>query len=369
MPVCPFCQAELAMPNLPCQGCGKRMSDHPSLREGKSYSVRPSVRTSGSMGAVRAPAGSGGKPIPFGVMVPDLELAIRPAQPKRLTSSPRLTPPREEAAGGAARPSTPSPQPGAGVGPATDPGVGGAVFDEDDIFAPSSGLSAPLELDRVPSPTPGKGAQAPLAPLSLRPLGASSSRALGLSMASTASGFADTDEAIALADYGEKPTSLWQAPLYAYRVKTRQMELRQQLAERRSDLARARQAEEEAKIAFAERARPVAERAGAFRFALDAIVSAEGLMLQRDGALSVETASHRSRLSVIDERVAGLERELVTAKAEEREVEVNLAEAEAIRQRAEVKLKRAEIEVRNAAARVEGGGVQGGSPKRAGPAR
>jgi hypothetical protein len=175
-------------------------------------------------------------------------------------------------------------------------------------------------------------------------------------------------EAVSLADYGESPTSLWQAPLYAYRVKTRQAELRRQLAERRVDLARARQAEEDAKLAFAERARPIAEKAGAFQRGLEAIATHERLMVQRDGALSVEMDAHERRLSVIDERVLGLESELVTAKADEHELEEKLAGAEAVRQRAEAKLRRAEIEVRNAGSLADmARAAQRAQAKRAGP--
>ena len=53
MPVCPFCQADIAMPNLPCAGCGKLMRDHPSLSAGKHSSVQPVGRTSGQVAAVR----------------------------------------------------------------------------------------------------------------------------------------------------------------------------------------------------------------------------------------------------------------------------------------------------------------------------
>jgi hypothetical protein len=168
---------------------------------------------------------------------------------------------------------------------------------------------------------------------------------------------ADALEATVLADYGESPTRLWQAPIYAYRVRTRQAELRRQLAERRADLARARQVEEDAKLAFAERARPIAEKAPEFKQALEPIAAHERLMLDRDGALSAEMDAHKGRLSVIDERVVGLHAELVIAKAEEHEIERSLAEAEAVRQRAETRLKRAEIEVRNAALLADAAGA------------
>jgi hypothetical protein len=378
MPVCPYCQTELALPNLPCQSCGNHPHDHPSLREGKSYSVRPSARTSGSMEAVRAPALKASE-------VPELELADRrvpkrpaspagkplapPATEGALVKAPSLGPPAPGGprrlsstagmvASGSSRPAAAG---SVAIG-AVNPGVGGAVFDEDDIFAPGGGLSAPLELDMESRPSAGVGIQGgTLAPVSPSPVSAPRVAGVGsgrypsgrpVAVASD-KGFADATEAAILADYGESPTRLWQAPLYAYRVRTRQAELRRQLSERRADLARARQVEEDAKLAFAERARPIAEAAGAFKQALHPIATHERLMLERDGALSAEMDAHKGRLSVIDERVQGLLAELEAAKADEHELEQRLAEAEAVRQRAETKLKRAEIEVRNAAKLAE----------------
>jgi chromosome segregation ATPase len=178
---------------------------------------------------------------------------------------------------------------------------------------------------------------------------------------------ADGAEAAAVADYGDSPESWWQAPLYAYRVKTRQAELRRQLKERQTDLARARQAEEQATVAFADRARHAALKVEAFAQHLEPIATREKLMLERDGALSAEMEAHRARLLVIDDRIAGLSAELAEAKAEERQIEEKLAEAEGIRQRADAKLKRAEIEIRNASSLADAAGAaQRETAKRAG---
>jgi nucleotide-binding universal stress UspA family protein len=388
MPVCPFCQTDLPMPNLPCRNCGKRMADHPSLAEGKSYSVKPAVRTSGPMEAVRvrAPTPMASQAAPASGSqsgeVPELELATRHA-PKRKAEAPGdfgkapSLPP-------AALPKKPAPARAKGNaapgGAVSIPGVGGAVFEEDDIFAPAGG-GGPLELDTSgpPSMPKPKEAQRPTPPLpggspsgshrspssgGQAPL-ASSSGASGALTASAGGGMAlekpeltaDQAEAASLADYGESPSSWWQTPLYAYRVKTRQAELRRQLKERQEDLARARQAEEGAKIAFADRARPVARKVEALVRVLEPIQNAENLMVQRDGMLSAEVEAHKGRLAVIDERIAGLSAELVEAKAEERQIEEKLAEAEAIRQRADAKLKRAEIEIRNASSLADAAGA------------
>jgi hypothetical protein len=394
MPVCPFCQTDLPMPSLPCRNCGRRMADHPSLAEGKSYSVKPDAPdapvTRVTRGA-RAPA----RPVAAASLspdlalspqdVPELQLATRhaPKPPKPAVSSPSGPSSDGRAQPGTASkaPSLPPPlpkkpkPPGARAPVTAIPGVGGAVFDDDDVFAPAGG-GAPLELDTGTPPTSAPNQVAPLsAPVrasSLAPregpqkeLALPAERALQTGPSHEL--IAGDSEAASLADYGDPPASWWQAPLYAYRVKMRQSELRRHLAERKSDLARARQVEEEAKLAFADRARAVAKNVEAYARPLAAIDTAERLMMDRDGVLSAEMEAHKGRLAVIDERVVGLGAELAEARAEERKLEESLAEAEAIRQRAEAKLKRAEIEIRNASSLVDqAAAAQRDSAKRAG---
>src|SRR5580700_8900229 len=123
MPVCPFCQADIAMPSLPCAACGKLMRDHPSLSAGKHSSVQPAARGIGQAAAARPPADDGAGP--------ELDLSARHA-PKPVVKAPSLPP--------AAAPRKPTAPRSLASGSATPakpvqaPGVGGAVFDEDDIF-------------------------------------------------------------------------------------------------------------------------------------------------------------------------------------------------------------------------------------------
>jgi len=334
------------------------MRDHPSLAAGQGYSVKPVARGSGQREAVRPERAE-----PEADAAPELELSSRHA-PKPVAKAPSLPP-----AAPARKPTAPrtlgasSPAP---AKPVDAPGVGGAVFDEDDIFSNSGGAGAAIELEMpvggpgvgVASSPPGRALAsspaAPMVPAARAPL------------ADAPEPSDDDAEARALADYGNSPSTFWQAPLYAYRVKTRQSELRRQLAERKSDLDRAAKAAEQAEVAFAERARPIAERLDGYSEVLAPIDKAERLMMERDGALSAELEAHKGRLAVIDERVHGLAVELETAKAEEREIEAKLADADAIRQRAEAKLKRAEIEIRSATQVAEAGGVKVAPARRAG---
>ena len=355
MPVCPFCQADIAMPNLPCAGCGKLMRDHPSLSAGKHSSVQPAARGSGQVVAVRA--------LPSDGEGPELDLSSRHA-PKPVVKAPSLPPasvPRKPSA-----PRTLGSSAAAPAKPVQAPGVGGAVFDEDDIFSPGGGAGEAIELE-MPLGGPGAGLSGAPAVKTLAPAPQASMVPLARGPLGNAHDPSDEEsEARALADYGDSPDSFWQAPLYAYRVKTRQSELRRQLGERKADLARAKKSEEQAQVAFAERARPIATRLEGYSQVLAPIASAENVMMQRDGALSADLDSHKGRLAVIDERVHGFSVELDTAKAEERDIEAKLTEADAIRQRAEAKLKRAEIEIRSATAVAESGGVKVGPARRAG---
>jgi hypothetical protein len=382
MPVCPFCQTDLAMPNLPCPACGKRMTDHPSLAEGKSYSVKPAGRTSGAMDAVRS------RPAPAFANqneAPELEFSPRHAPKARAgdgaspNKAPSLPPLAAKKPSPARAPVVSAPPAarasGSSGGAMAIPGVGGAVFEEDDIFGSGGGGAGPLELDTAGPPV--ASFQATSTPPAHAPgmQGASGATPMGSGRPATplSAGLvsqprvalsphvldADADEAAALADYGDTPESWWQAPLYAYRVKTRQAEIRRQLAERQADLARARQAEEEARIAFADHGRSAAARVDVYAQPLAAIAKAEEHMLARDGALAAEVQAHNARLAVIDERVAGLSAELAEVKAEERQIEEKLTDAEAIRQRADAKLKRAEIEIRNAQALVDSASTAG----------
>jgi hypothetical protein len=332
------------------------MRDHPSFSSGQSYSVKPVKRTSGSMGAVQVSTADAG--------APELELSVRHAPKPAAPKPPSLAPPA---------PKKPSPPRTLGSGSGAPPkaiaapGAGGAVFDEDDIFSPGGGAGEAIELDMMPG-GPGPGVTSSPAAVKPTPSAPAPTVPDGRgTMGKAPERLIEDSESRVLADYGESPTSFWQAPLYLYRVKTRQSELRRQLGERKLDLARATKTEEQARIAFAERARPTAETLDGYSEVLAPIGKAEGLMTERHGALSADVEAHKARLAVIDERVRGLSVELDAAKAEEREIEVKLAEADGIRQRADAKLKRAEIEIRNATTAAEAGGVKLGPARRAGP--
>jgi hypothetical protein len=330
----------------------------------------PPKPPSGVASPSAAPRGAGGPA--FGER--DLTSA---GAPELSLGSPR---PSSGALKPAPKPAAPSPAAPAKPAPAFILGVGGAEFDDDDAFS-GDGPGMKLELDdgpsvsRAPAPmtshAPGfdddEGDQAPHGSSSAlvsvsRSVAGGAPRAMSgaprEALAPTPEESAEDAEARAFGDYGPAPRSWWQAPIYTYRVKMRQAELRRMLVERKADAAKAAQAEEDTLVDFGERARAVAVKEGSYGKALDAITAAEKIMRERDTALAGDTDAHKERLAVIDERIAKLEGELSVAKSEERRIEGEMAEVEAQKQRAEAKMKRAEIEIRNVSSRGDG-------PKRA----
>ena len=162
----------------------------------------------------------------------------------------------------------------------------------------------------------------------------------------------DPFEVKALADYGDPPEAWWKAPLYAYRVLTRRPELRKLAAAKTREAERTRGAHEDALAAFAEVARPQAEKLGAYAGALDQVRAAEMVLRQRDATLAAEADAHKQRAAQFEAKLAELEAQLAQMQIEERAIAGELAESDALLKRAEARAKHAEIEIRNALAEV-----------------
>jgi hypothetical protein len=161
-----------------------------------------------------------------------------------------------------------------------------------------------------------------------------------------------------LADYGDPPRSWLQAPMYAWRILRRRRELRAALVGRRAEAERASVELHDALVAFAERARPAAEKHSSYAAVLEDLSRAEGVLRSRDQVLAAEHDAHAARLSQVDARLAKLESELAQTEAEERVAVAELTAAQGALAREEAKLKRAEVELR-AALQRETGGVPG----------
>jgi hypothetical protein len=151
-----------------------------------------------------------------------------------------------------------------------------------------------------------------------------------------------------LADYGEPPGHWLLSALYAWKVLARQRGIKAALAGRRDEAARATAALEDALVAFAERAKPAAEKREAYAPLLAEAESAEGTLRSRDAVLAADQKAHSARLAAVESRVATLEAELQGAQSSERALVAELASSQGALGRAEAKLKRAESELRAA---------------------
>jgi hypothetical protein len=162
-------------------------------------------------------------------------------------------------------------------------------------------------------------------------------------------------DARVLADYGEPPRGALQSPLYAWRVLKRQRELKTAHGARRVEAEHAASVLEDALVAFAARARPVAEKQAAYAGVLEDLQRAEDVLRSRDEVLAAEQDAQKARLAQVDARLAKLEEEVTQAHTDERMTAQELSSAQGALAREEAKLKRAEAELRAAQQREPGG--------------
>jgi hypothetical protein len=228
----------------------------------------------------------------------------------------------------------------------------GAVFEADDDAFGGGNLS--LELDVKPGAPVRGGAMAPTGlpmqqghvpsvhPPGFRPIAA------GVADRRPSEAPVATFEAKVLGAFGEPPKHFWQAPMYAWRVRTRLRELRHLLEERTKAAERAAAQLDQSLVALGQRARGTAERNPAYGRTLDTLRLHEATLRQRDSALMTEMDGHNRQLNVIDQKISEMQQQVAIAQAEERRIADELAMAQATIQRAEAKLKRLDIELRSA---------------------
>lgn len=156
----------------------------------------------------------------------------------------------------------------------------------------------------------------------------------------------DPSEIAILADYGDVPMAVQLTPAYAYRVFTRQRELKRQLASIAAECEHAH-LEREATLAELGRAtRPAAEKLAQFQRQFATLVELEQIATERGRALS----SINQQLSVqhgqLESELARISEQLSEQHQLEQEAERLYAERDASAQRADAKLKRLHIEIR-----------------------
>jgi hypothetical protein len=156
----------------------------------------------------------------------------------------------------------------------------------------------------------------------------------------------DAVELKLLANYGEPPTSVYSTPAYAYRVFTRQRELKRTLGPLDAKRAHA-EAERESTLAELARAvRPDAERIEQFRRLFAPLVELEQVASVRGQALTSVNAELTAQAGVLDAELGAIREQLAGEQARERDAQRVFDERDAAAKRAEAKLKRVHIETR-----------------------
>jgi hypothetical protein len=156
----------------------------------------------------------------------------------------------------------------------------------------------------------------------------------------------DPIELALVADYGPAPHSAHLTPAYAYRVFTRQRELRAQLVSLCAARDRA-ELEREALLAELARAvRPIAEPMPVFRRLFTPLFALEEVASQRGQALSSVNAELSAKSAAFEAELRQIAEQLAAQQALEQTALRAHAERDQLAQRAEAKLKRVHIEIR-----------------------
>ena len=156
----------------------------------------------------------------------------------------------------------------------------------------------------------------------------------------------DPVEVAILADYGSAPHSIHLTPVYAYRVFTRQRELKQQLASLSAERDRAELERESTLAELARTVRPIAEQLDGFRRFFTPLIELEQVASQRGQALSSINAELGAHSNTFDAELTQIAEQINAQQVLEQAAARVHAEREQLAQRAEAKLKRVHIEIR-----------------------
>jgi len=156
----------------------------------------------------------------------------------------------------------------------------------------------------------------------------------------------DPLELAILADYGPPPEAVPLTLAYAYRVFTRQRELKRQLIPLAAECERA-QFEREATLAeLARVVRPAAEQIPEFRRFFGPLLELEQVAAQRGQALTSINAQLGAESEQLDAELAQLAGQIEAEQRLESAAQSQLDDREANAKRADAKLKRVQIEMR-----------------------
>ncbi|MES1175476.1 MAG: hypothetical protein ABUL62_14235 [Myxococcales bacterium] len=156
----------------------------------------------------------------------------------------------------------------------------------------------------------------------------------------------DPVEIAILADYGDVPTAVQLTPAYAYRVFTRQRELKRQLVSIAAEHERAEHEREATLAELASTVRPAAEKVEQFRRLFAPLVELEQAAGKQGQALSSINQQSSAHSGQFDAELSQIAEQLRAEQQLEQDAIRVYDEREAAAKRAEAKLKRAHIEIR-----------------------
>lgn len=229
--------------------------------------------------------------------------------------------------------------------PVASAAVSAGVFDDDDFMGNSVGLELALggasEGDTPSAPGPSTIATAEA---SNWPTGRVAERTRLM---------LDPAELSLLARYGEPPTNALLTPAYAYRVFTRQRELKAELLPLERELRHADLARDHALAELARAVRPEAERVEQLKRLLGPLHEIEQIAASRGQALNAANAELTQQSNAIEGELGSIAEQLELALAAERDAQRAYDGESEIFRRAEAKLKRVQIEIRGVTQRAE----------------
>ncbi|MBI3201732.1 MAG: hypothetical protein HYZ29_09335 [Myxococcales bacterium] len=229
----------------------------------------------------------------------------------------------------------------AGEGTQSSGSYDGSSMDLDDGDA-AAGLSLELSSYRPPAPEGSVAPQAPAAPSAPSTTPGAPAPSLAPALPSVEA------SAVALvARYGPAPSAIYLAPLYAFRVLTRQRELRAELARLNGEIAAQDRKLDELLASLASDLRATLEGDSRFSAAYEPVRQLEGIAQERGAVLSQTNQQLDAQNAQLEQQLQAIQAQLPPLEAERDRAAAEVAEREAVLARVAAKQKRFLIEARS----------------------
>jgi hypothetical protein len=165
----------------------------------------------------------------------------------------------------------------------------------------------------------------------------------------------DAAELAKIAGYGPAPSAIYLTPMYAWRVFSRQRELRVDIARLASELSNTEAARDQALANVVEALRPQLEADERFAQLMAPVKELDNVMRERSSALQSTNAEYRNAMARFEQEMTALDNQL---EVKQKAVDAAQANHDARAQelaRVEARHKRIQIEIRNFKQMATGG--------------